>query len=271
MVIIRKSNIAPQVYLETATHESLCVAVSCFAPDTVQTPTVLLTHGLAGFVEEDFLKAVRQAYLESGWRVVSYDARYGFGRGEGPLEKACLTHFIEDMATVIQWVSQQSFYRGRYALCAHSLGAGAALFHAIQRPTAVEHLVLLAPVYNGEKLLASYRQYKPAWLTAWQESGRLSRSHPTDSTRHGFISWAHMEDACRYRLEERAFVVRAPTLMIYGDRDISSTGAMNEALYRCFTCPCRMVSFAGCRHTFQGYEQKLAIELRTFLEDRKGG
>lgn len=259
-------------YLETATHESICVVVSCLAPNSPETPTVLLTHGLAGFVDEPFLHAVKDAYLKVGWRVVAYDARYGFGRGEGPLEKACFSRFIEDMTTMIEWLKTQYFYTGRYGICAHSLGAGAALAEAVRRPLEVAHLVLMAPVYNGEKLLDSYRTHKPDFVAAWQAAGRLERVHPTTPERRGFISWAHMQDACRYHLEEDAALVRAPTLLVYGERDISSTRAINEALSARLIAPHQLLAFPGCNHTFKGHEAALSAAvlkaLSSFLKPR---
>ena len=63
------------------------------------------------------------------------------------------------------------------------------------------------------------------------EEKYIFRQRPDNPSKKGFISYDHMIDAQKYQLEKETHNITAPTLIITGDSDISSTIEINQTLF----------------------------------------
>ena len=80
-------------------------------------------HGLGGNKTQGHIRAMTEAFLESGYTVVTWDAVHTFGVSEGSnYEDATITNYYSDLEDVIAWAVPQSWYSEPFTLCGHSLG-----------------------------------------------------------------------------------------------------------------------------------------------------
>lgn len=231
-------------------HQNEKICVDVLVSQVAHAPVVFIEHGLAGYKEENVVQIPAAVFAELGFTVVTFDARYNLGESDGPLEKANFTHFIEDLQTVIEWAKTQTFYCEPFMLCGHSLGAGAALWYASHHPQAVKGIFSLSAVISGKLLLDSYQTYKPDFVRQWQNEKRLYREHPSIPARNGFISYDHINDAMRYHLTDIVQTIKCPVLIVCGSRDISSTIAINQALFEALRSPKELYVVENAGHTY---------------------
>lgn len=136
-------------------------------------PVVVLAHGLMGSVALSSRFGDRpEALAARGLRVVAYDAR-GHGRSAGTRESADYrwSQHARDLAALIEALGLAPA-----SVCGGSMGAGAALLVAMDRPELVDRLVLRAPPPFGRDLRAARRLLLPlAALYAWLGSERTAR------------------------------------------------------------------------------------------------
>ena len=243
--------------IQTPTEE-IIVARVMFPP---QKPTglVFILHGLAGYKEEEYLAKTGEIFLNKGFCVCFYDARFSFGESHGELENACFSNFIEDFKTVLNWAKTQSFYQEPFFAVGHSLGAGAVLNQAIHHPALFKGIICLCPVYNGNMLLDSYQTAKPEFVNEWKEKKFLYRKKEGNPSINGNISFDHIIDAKKYKLEEQADQITSPVLIVCGDRDISSTININTTLYDKLNEPKELAIIKNGTHTFRSDENKTIL------------
>ncbi len=248
-------------YYEITTQSFEKIGVSVYFPKNMPNQRVaILEHGLAGYRDEPMIQIPAKALLEKGYTVVCFDARYALGESDGPLEKACFTRFIEDLKTVIGWVKRQEFYNGFLILGGHSLGAGSCLHYAIRHPKEVSGLILISIVYNGQFLLESYQKNCADFLAEWQQKKLLYKERKDHPEKHGYISYDHMKDALSYHLEKEAYKVQCPTLIVFGDTDISSTETINYTLYETLgDIHKKIIQIPSCGHNYKTKENQIAL------------
>lgn len=235
------------------------IAVQVIKPARSNGKCVFLEHGLAGFKEEGMMQTAARAFTDAGFTAVLFDARYGLGESDGALEHANFTHFIEDLHTIILWAKTQEWFAVPFALCGHSLGAGACLHFAATHSTDVLGVVSLSAVISGQLLLDSYLHHKPDFVHQWQKDRLLYRARADDETKNGFISYAHIEDALRYNIQDQAPRIKCPVLLVCGDKDISSTIPINTLLYDKLGGQKTLEIICNCNHIYQSEENKTAL------------
>ena len=240
-------------------------------PDTPAMGTAIVLHGLAGSMDQDFLIAVRNEFLNQGFIVIAIDARFGFGHGSGPLEKACFSTFLADLTQVVDWAKEHTVFPKPFYMCGHSLGGGACVKYALDHPDDIAGIVTLSGIFNGNDLIRSYQTHKPDFMAQWKSDGVLLRTHPTHPEKSGYISYSHLADASRYQLDQQANQLTHPILMICGDRDISSTKEMNMKLFNAVAGRKELACINGANHTYtnDGNIQEVTTLLRNWLKQLK--
>lgn len=239
--------------------------------DTPVSGTVFVLHGLAGFSDQAFLIAVRNEFLKQNFNVVAIDARFGFGHGTGPLEKACFSTFLADLTQVISWAKESPSLAKPFSLCGHSLGGGACVKYALDHPNEIAGIVTLSGIFNGDDLKQSYQTHKPDFMAQWKSDGVLLRTHPTHPEKSGYIAYSHLADASRYQLDQQGNRLTCPLLMICGDRDISSTKEMNMKLFNKVLERKELACLKGANHTYTntGNISELTTLLKNWLKQLK--
>jgi pimeloyl-ACP methyl ester carboxylesterase len=177
-------------------------------------------------------RALVPALVEAGWRVAAMDLR-GHGDSDASFEA------YDDVAAGTDVLALIAELRGPAIVIGNSMGAGAAAWAAAERPDAVSGLVLIAPFVrqaSASRLAALlfrlallrpwgrrawdlwYRRLfpsrKPADLEAHRAAIRASLGRP--GRWEAFIRTTRTSHA---PVEARLGEVRAPTLVVMGDRD----------------------------------------------------
>ena len=62
-----------------------------------------ILHGLASNMHHQAVQTAKQAFLNKGYTVVIFDARYSLGESYGDVSDVSLRTFLEDLETVIKW------------------------------------------------------------------------------------------------------------------------------------------------------------------------
>ncbi|NNE44090.1 MAG: alpha/beta fold hydrolase [Gemmatimonadetes bacterium] len=200
-------------------------------------PVVVVLHGFKGFKDWGMFPPTARRIAERGFAVVSLNAsRNGVGDPDRPEEFTDLEGFahktpqreIDDVRLVLRAIASGELGDGmdaaRIGLLGHSRGGGVMGLVAAAEP-GIRALVLWAAV-------STFQRYTPRAVAAWREKGRMD----VPNARTGQLMWldrAVLEDLERnrdaYDLETALARVRAPTLVIHGERDeaVSVTDAEN--------------------------------------------
>lgn len=208
-------------------------------------------HGLSGHKGQAMVRRPAEAFLQNGYVTVSFDCRYSFGNSDGPLEKATLSSFVEDLQTVIDWARAQDFFAEPFALSGHSLGGGSVLHYAETYPRNVSLLVPVAAMVGGKYFIRSRLLNEGDTYRRWRAEGRLYREKKNDPSVNGYLSFDVVHDMLRYDLVRNAANVGCPVLLITGDGDISSTVYNNAKLYQALPAPKQMIILKDCDHLYE--------------------
>ena len=87
-------------------------------------------HGLASDMNHQVVQSAKKAFLDNGYTVVTFDARYSLGKSYGNVSDVSLNTFLEDLETIINWAKKQPFYREPFAVAGHSLGGATTILYS---------------------------------------------------------------------------------------------------------------------------------------------
>ncbi len=207
-------------------------------------------HGLSGHKGQVMVRRPVQAFVDNGFVVVSFDSRHSFGASDGSLEFATLTSFIEDLQTVVEWAKNENFYNEPFALSGHSLGGGSILRYAENNPEKVSLLVPVSAMVGGKYFIRSRLLNENAAYQQWKRDGKIYRENKNHPELNGWLSFNVVKDMLRYDLVREADRIRAKTLLITGDKDISSTIYNNSKLFEALKCQKQFKILSDCEHLF---------------------
>lgn len=211
---------------------------------------VFIEHGLSSFKEYHVVRRAAEAFLNNGYTVVTFDTRHSFGESDGDIEFSTLTGSYADLQTVINWAENEEFYAEPFALCGHSLGGGSVLHYAEEYPEKVSRLIALGGMVGGKYYLRSYMLNKKEFFEKWRETGlRLCRKS-NDKKICGYVSFDFVTDLQNYDMVCEAGKIKADTLLITGENDLSSTVYNNERLFEKIAAPKELIVIKDCPHTF---------------------
>lgn len=216
-------------------------------------------HGLSGFKEQPHVRAMVEAFLENGYRVVTFDAVHTFGESKGGLfEDATVTNYFADLEDVIHWAEEQSWYVEPFVLCGHSLGGISTAMYAERFPEKVKALAPISTVVSGQLSAET----KADELEEWKRTGiQVTMSY--DGTREKRLKWSHMEDRLKYDLLEGVDKLTMPTLLIVGGKDTSTPPEHQQLLYDALPGKKELHVIEGAEHSF--YEEHEQQELKQLV------
>ena len=186
--------------------------------DTPENPKnlVFISHGQGGFLRQLHIQAFMDAFLESNFRVVRFDATNSIGESGGDIINVTTTNYLEDLEDVITWAKTRSWFQQPFALCGHSMGGMSVALYAERHPANVS---LLAPLSSVISYDLSMETRDPSSMRKWKSDGyqeSQSLSKPGIIKR---IGWGYMEDLKKYDLLKNANKLSMPILLLVGDRD----------------------------------------------------
>lgn len=246
-----------KTFIQNRDDKKLCVVV-----EEASTPNKLafVMHGLGGKKEQPHIRAMTEAFLESGYTVVTFDTAHTFGESEGEYEDATITNYYADLEDVITWASKQSWYVEPFVLCGHSLGGISTALFAQKHPDKVLALAPISTVVSGKLSLETYNTAeKQKELEDWERNGiRTIMSH--DGKLEKSLKWSHMEDRLRYDLLPDINKLTMPVLLVVGSKDDSTPEAHQRILYEALPSEREMHVIEGALHSF--YEPSEQAELK---------
>ena len=242
--------------------------------------TVLFLHGLGSSLK--FWRYQLDAFAAKGYRVIALDLP-GFGKSDKP---ASFPYTMEAMADVVREVARAA-NADRPILVGHSMGGQTALSFAIRYPGELRALILASPagfeefspnekewlrkVFSvrlikrtteygvwGAVRRNNFARWRPEYEWLIEDRVRLAQSKEFDAYAYANVKTVgglSNNDFIRQRLGE----VKAPTLIVYGDRDAlipnpflhgGRTAAIMEYGHAGIQGS-KLVELEGCGHTVQ--------------------
>jgi pimeloyl-ACP methyl ester carboxylesterase len=209
---------------------------------------VFIAHGLGGFKEQVHIRAMAEAFLEAGYKVVSHDAANTIGESGGRVEDATLTSYFEDFEDVIAWSKGQSWYKAPFVLAGHSLGAACSLLYALKYPERVKAIAPISAFVSG-KLYE--RALPPEVLKTWEDQGYMEEESASKPGVIKNISWGFIEDGRKYDLQELAAGIECPVLLVVGSKDTGTPVELQKQLMQKLSGPKELHVIDGSPHTMR--------------------
>ncbi len=213
-------------------------------------------HGLGGNKEQTHIRAMIEAFLESGFTVVSFDTVHTFGESKGgSYEDATVTNYYADLEDVISWASSQKWYSEPFVLCGHSLGGISTALFTENHFEKVMGLAPISTVVSG-KLSAEINVDE---LEKWKKEGILV-TMSYDGKREKRLKWSHMVDRLKYDLLPKAGELTMPVLMIVGEHDESTPLKHQQILYDVLSGKKELHIIKGAPHTFYETDEREEVK-----------
>lgn len=217
----------------------------------------IIQHGYGGTKQEPHIQRLKDAWYDSGFNTLTFDATNSFGESDGEYEKAALGLHSEDLVDVIEWAKQQDWFGGIFALTGHSMGGYAVLKYAEDHPGDIDMIVSLAPVVSGKLSWEAHERYHPEELQGWKESGWLVKERKSRPGTFRRSPWSHMEERLNHDLIPKAEHLTMPILLYVGDQDTSCPPDHIKILYDAIPeGNKKMVVAQGVGHVYRTDEEK---------------
>ena len=161
-------------------------------------------HGMLSSKDSRKLVRLSRSLPPAGLPLLRFDFA-GRGESQGSLYDLSISHEVEDLASVLDWLGTQGVQR--VGLYGSSLGGAVALLAAArdERVIAIATIAALAhPELMGER--------NPDYEKAWLEQGALE-------THDGPIGRGFYDDALQHDVLSAVAILRCPLLVIHGTAD----------------------------------------------------
>ncbi len=253
-----------KLFIKNRDNNSICVVTE--GPDDAN-KLAFVAHGLSGNKEEPHIRAMITAFLESGYKVLSYDAVHTFGESTGgEYEDATVSNYYADLEDVIAWAGKQPWYAEPFVLCGHSLGSISVAWYAENYPEKVKALAPTSTVVSGALSLETPK-YTGDTAEKWKQDGILLGTKKNGTQTR--LKWSHMEDRLRYDLLPKASKLTMPVLMVVGSKDDSTPWAHQRMLFDKLSGEKELHVIEGAFHSFDELheQQQLQDIVKTWLAE----
>ena len=175
-----------------------------------------IAHGRSGFKEEPHIQAIADAFIESHYSVVRWDARDTLGESDGNIENATPTSYFEDLETVIAWSQSMAWYQEPFILAGHSLGSFVITLYAEKNAEKIKALAPTATNISGKSFM---EECGKKLLSKWREKGYLEVNHPLKKSVTYKLNWHYVQDYQQYDLMPLIGRLEMPVLLVIGEKD----------------------------------------------------
>lgn len=258
LVLAACSSQPPQeAQIENSQHEPIYLQIS--GQQTAEKDKLaIIQHGLASDMTHPAVQAAKQAFIDNGYLVITFDSRYSLGKSGGGVANVRLSTFVDDLQTVIDWAKTQNFYHEPLALAGHSLGGAAVLQYAAEHPAQVGILVPITPVVSGQKWEDSCMVNMTDFCTDWKKNGFYNYETVV-------IPYQVVEDAKTYDALQLADSITADTLLITAAHDTVITPEDVKELYNVMPGQKRLAVVPNSGHNFETLQNQK--DLYKFIVD----
>ena len=144
--------------------------------------------------------------------------------------------------------------------CMHAAMAWVTAGADFTRFTARKDNATLAPwlgaMVGGKYYLRSYMLNNREFFEKWRETGRRHCRKQNDKSVEGWVSFDFVTDLQNYDMVFDGGKIKAATLLVTGEKDLSSTVYNNERMYAALTAPKELVVIKDCPHTFDSDQNR---------------
>jgi pimeloyl-ACP methyl ester carboxylesterase len=233
-----------KVFTKNRKNQKVCVVIE--GPEAPG-KLAFVMHGLSGNKQEPHIRSIAEAFLESGYTVITFDTTNTFGESDGQFEDATLTGYYNDLEDVIDWAAGQSWYVEPFVLAGHSFGGIATSLFAERHPEKVKALAPISSVISGELTLQTPK-YSQEVLEKWKNDGFRVIDRSDGGKKR--LKWACVEDRLKYSLLPEAHRLTMPVLLVVGSKDESTPPSHNQILFDKLPGKKEMHIIEGAVHTF---------------------
>jgi uncharacterized protein len=247
-----------KVFIFNRNNKKLAVVIK----SSTSKDLVFIMHGLGGFKEQKFLQVYAEAFIESDFTVIMFDAANTIGESEGKIEDATLTNYYEDLEDVIIWASRQLWYVEPFWLVGHSFGGFCVTYYAEKLPEKIKAIAPTSSVISGYLLAQAWPKEK---IKEWEKTGwwiTPSLSKP-DVIKN--LSWALIKDFMQYDLLKNVQKLNMPVLLLVGENDSSTPVVHQQIFYDKLSGKKEIYIIKGAKHTFR--EESHLAEIKTIFID----
>lgn len=219
---------------------------------------VFVVPGLGGNFDEPHLKVAREAFLENGFGVLSFDP-YNTGKSGGKYSDITVSGYISDLEDVIEWARTQTWFREPFWLAGHSLGGLTVGAYAEKNNEKISGLVLLSSVISGE--LSCETEIYRNKVEDWKKTGWIINDVGER------MPWGHMTDRLKYNLVSDAYKLSMPVLLVVGNEDKNTPPEHQSLLYSVIASRDKKLDIIlGADHIFDGVLGELKGRLNQGIE-----
>lgn len=246
-----------EFWIKNKQNEQLYVRVD-YPDHTPNQKLVFIEHGLASNLNHQVVDAIKKAFLDNNYTVITFDTRYALGLSGNNVKFARLSTYKEDLETVISWAKNKPFYHEPFALSGHSLGGAAVLQYSAQNPDIVDILVPVTPVISGNLWEASCIKNMTDFCKTWQQKGFFEY---TDSKNHktAVIPYQIITDTKSYNAYDIASKISARTLLIAAENDNVIAPSDLEKLAQKIKTNGREITLKSSSHNFEKLQNRLDL------------
>lgn len=224
-------------------------------------PIIVLAHGLRSSKESGTYTTLSEKLAEKNISSFRFDF-YGHGESEGKFENVTFTEAIDDLEKAIEYLKTLGYTK--IGVMGSSFGGLASLIVASKR----DDLILLAlksPVSNySEKEEGTKEKEK---LKKWKEKGY--RYYEDENVGKVKLNYSFYKDAQKYNAYNVAPDIKAPTLIVHGDKD--EVVPYEQSVKTCKLIPnCRLVTVEDGDHRYSNPKDKEEMwhEMADFIEEK---
>jgi len=228
-----------------------------------------IQHGLASYMEHQVVQTAKQAFLNNGYTVVTFDSRYSTGESGNDVKQARLSTFEEDLKTVVDWAKTQPFYSEPFALSGHSLGGASVLQYGAEHPKRISLLIPVAPVISGQLWETSCMNNLGDFCRQWKQNGTYEYTDKQNG-RTVQIPYAVVTGSKNYNAYKLAGKIAAETLLIGAQKDIIIDTKDLQKLAKSIPDG-KSVIVTGSGHNFEHQQNRTDLyqAIDTFIKDNQ--
>jgi dipeptidyl aminopeptidase/acylaminoacyl peptidase len=232
--------------------------------DDTKVPVVTLCHGFSTSKDGRTYIRLEETLNREGLATFRFDF-FGHGESEGKFEDITISEAVHDVFRAVHVLKDSGY--SKIGLMGSSFGGMASLLSASELPD-LNALALKSPVSDYLGLLIA--NTRGADIQNWKKTG--STSVTGSNGQNLKINYSFYEDAEKIKSCDAIKKIKAPTLIVHGDKD--KTVPLEQSI-RCarMIADCRLDIIEGADHTYtqpRHFERMLSL-IAEFLIEKCAG
>ncbi|MBU0532177.1 alpha/beta hydrolase [Candidatus Micrarchaeota archaeon] len=221
-----------KIFLNSKTGK-ICCLYNKLNADSI----VILAHGYLSNKNSTTNKRLVELLNEKGISTIAFDM-YGHGESDGDVEHLTITKAVENLLTVYDFVKSEDYEK--IGVAGSSFTGIVSLIAASKREFTV--VSLKCPVFDSKKLWDD--RFGRTGVEKWKEEGFIT---PFGKKWH----FEAYEDASKYNMEKITSEIKAPTLVVHGNKDVTVPLSHAKGIISALSSEKKLVVVEGANHFFE--------------------